>query len=192
MSYTEINKVVSQWLLTFNLCVSVTWPLTCAFHIPCTHTPEIIDMHSGVCDKTPGFNRLGEDKGKTRRESFKFWDLVRLVLESLRYYKMQENIMVSSNRRLGKPCVLWCTHEDHVISGLNIRTKWIQFGNTDSSHAFTWIIADVHLNNCCSRAVISYIWEYNTIAYYWLLWDRYHFMIWITGNSLQNGGTWCI
>ena len=50
MSYFEINKAVSQWLLTFNLCVSVTWPLTCAFHIPCTHTPEIIDMHRGVCD----------------------------------------------------------------------------------------------------------------------------------------------
>ena len=50
MSYIEINKAVSQWLLTFNLCVSLTWPLTCAFHIPCTHTPEIIDMHRGVCD----------------------------------------------------------------------------------------------------------------------------------------------
>ena len=52
MSYIEINKAVSQWLLTFNLCVSVTWPLTCAFHIPCTHTPEIIDMHRGMCDKS--------------------------------------------------------------------------------------------------------------------------------------------
>ena len=52
MSYIEINKAVSQWLLTFNLCVSVTWPLTCAFHIPCTHTPEIIDMHRGVCDNS--------------------------------------------------------------------------------------------------------------------------------------------
>ena len=51
MSHIEINKAVSQWLLTFNLCVSVTWPLTCAFHIPCTHTPEIIDMHRGMCDK---------------------------------------------------------------------------------------------------------------------------------------------
>ena len=50
MSYIEINKAVSQWLLTFNLCVSVTWPLTCAFHIPCTYTLEIIDMHRGVCD----------------------------------------------------------------------------------------------------------------------------------------------
>ena len=51
MSHIEINKAVSQWLLTFNLCVSVTWPLTCAFHIPCTHTPEIIDMHRGMCGK---------------------------------------------------------------------------------------------------------------------------------------------
>ena len=52
MSYIEMNKAVSQWLLTFNLWVSVTWPLTCAFHIPCTHTPEIIDMHRGVCDNS--------------------------------------------------------------------------------------------------------------------------------------------
>ena len=58
MSYIEINKAVSQWLLTFNLCVSVTWPLTCAFHIPCTHTLEIIDMHRGVCDKVCIINRM--------------------------------------------------------------------------------------------------------------------------------------
>ena len=51
MSYTEIKKAVSQWLLTVNLCISVTWPLTCAFHIPCTHIPEIIDMHRCMCDK---------------------------------------------------------------------------------------------------------------------------------------------
>ena len=57
MSYIEINKAVSQWLLTFNLCVSVTWPLTCAFHIPCTHTLEIIDMHRGVCDNKAGAMR---------------------------------------------------------------------------------------------------------------------------------------
>ena len=50
MWYIEINKAVSQWLLNFNLYVSIAWPLTCAFHIPCTHTPEIIDIHRGVCD----------------------------------------------------------------------------------------------------------------------------------------------
>ena len=51
ISYTEINKAVAQWLLTFNLCVSVTWPLTCAFLIHCMYTPEIIDMYRGVCVK---------------------------------------------------------------------------------------------------------------------------------------------
>ena len=58
MSYIEINKAVPQWLLTFNLCVSVTWPLTCAFHIPCAHTPEIIDMHRGVCDNSFAYDRF--------------------------------------------------------------------------------------------------------------------------------------
>ena len=56
MSYIEINKAVSQWLLTFNLCVSVTWPLTCTFHIPCTHPPEIIDTHRGMCDNFSCFH----------------------------------------------------------------------------------------------------------------------------------------
>ena len=33
---------------------------------------------------TPGFNRQGKDKCKTRRESFKFWDLFLLILEFFR------------------------------------------------------------------------------------------------------------
>ena len=52
MSYTEISKAGSQWLLTINRCISVTWPFTCAFHIPCTHASKIIDMHRGMCDET--------------------------------------------------------------------------------------------------------------------------------------------
>ena len=44
------QSCVTMALDLYNLCVSVTWPLACAFHIPCTHTPEIIDMHRGVCD----------------------------------------------------------------------------------------------------------------------------------------------
>ena len=41
MSYTEINKAVLQWLLTFNLCKCVTWLLTYAFHRPLTHAFHI-------------------------------------------------------------------------------------------------------------------------------------------------------
>ena len=55
---------------------------------------------------TPGFNRLGKDKCKTRRESFKFWDLVRLILETLRYMFNHHNI---SYQWLGaRLSYFWC------------------------------------------------------------------------------------
>ena len=34
-----------------------------------------------ILDLTPGFNGLAKDECKTRWKSFKFWDLVRLILE---------------------------------------------------------------------------------------------------------------
>ena len=37
--------------VTFNLRVSLAWPLTCAIHKCCMNTPQIIEMHRGVCDK---------------------------------------------------------------------------------------------------------------------------------------------
>ena len=38
-----------------------------------------------ILDLTPGFNGLNRDNSKMRRESFKFWDLVQLILDILRY-----------------------------------------------------------------------------------------------------------
>ena len=40
---------------------------------------KIVD-HIFILDLTPGFIALGKDNCKTRRETFKFGDLVRLVL----------------------------------------------------------------------------------------------------------------
>ena len=37
-----------------------------------------------ILDLTPGFNGLGKDNGKMRRETFKFWDLLGLISEVLR------------------------------------------------------------------------------------------------------------
>ena len=37
---------------TFNLCISVIWPLTRAFDIPCRRAPEIIDMRRGIWDNS--------------------------------------------------------------------------------------------------------------------------------------------
>ena len=36
-----------------------------------------------ILSLTPLFNEFYRDNGKTKRESFKFWDFVRLILEIL-------------------------------------------------------------------------------------------------------------
>ena len=39
-----------------------------------------------ILDQTPGFSGLGKENCKTRRETFKLWDLVCIVLEIWRYF----------------------------------------------------------------------------------------------------------
>ena len=39
-----------------------------------------------ILDLTPGFNGLGKDNYKMRQETFKLWDLVRLILEIWQYH----------------------------------------------------------------------------------------------------------
>ena len=40
-----------------------------------------------ILDLTPGFIGLGKDNCTMRRETFKFGDLVRLILDILRYFR---------------------------------------------------------------------------------------------------------
>ena len=40
-----------------------------------------------ILDRRPGFKGLGKDNCKTRREAFKFWDLVRLILDIFTCHK---------------------------------------------------------------------------------------------------------
>ena len=57
------------------------WSFRCSWSIPCQRCSNYIF----ILDLTPDFIRLGKDKCKTRRETFKFGDLVRFILEILRY-----------------------------------------------------------------------------------------------------------
>ena len=57
------------------------WSLRCNQSIACQQCPNYIF----ILDLTPGFNRLGKDNCKTRRETFKFWDLVHLIFEVSQY-----------------------------------------------------------------------------------------------------------
>ena len=57
------------------------WSLRCSWSIACRRCSNNIF----ILNLTPGFNGLGKDNYKMRREAFKFWDLVCLILETLRY-----------------------------------------------------------------------------------------------------------
>ena len=57
--------------------------LRCSWSIACRRCSNYIF----ILHLTPGFNRLDKDNCKTRRKSFKFLDLVRLILETIRYFR---------------------------------------------------------------------------------------------------------
>ena len=56
------------------------WSLRCSWSIVCRHCSNYIF----ILNLTPGFNGLGKDNYKMRWEAFKFWDLVHLILKTLR------------------------------------------------------------------------------------------------------------
>ena len=57
------------------------WSLRCSWSIACRRCSSYIF----IINLAPGFNGLGKDNYQMRREAFKFWDLVRFILKTLRY-----------------------------------------------------------------------------------------------------------
>ena len=72
--YRQVSNIrhFSRWLNC--------WSLRCSWSIDCRRCSNYIF----ILNLTPGFNGLGKDNCKVGREAFKFWDLVRLILETLR------------------------------------------------------------------------------------------------------------
>ena len=62
------------------------WSLSCSWSMACRRCSNYIF----ILNLTSGFNGLGKDNYQMRREAFKFWDLVRLILETLRYYHLSQ------------------------------------------------------------------------------------------------------
>ena len=73
-SFTTYRQV-SIYKTHFNRQLNC-WSLRCSWS--CSN-------HIFILNLTPGFNGLGKDIYKMRREAFKFWDSVRLIIETLRY-----------------------------------------------------------------------------------------------------------
>ena len=86
------------------------WSLRCSWSIACQHCSNYIF----ILDLTPGFNRFGRDKCKTRRETFKFLDLVHLILDIL-WYNFNDPVLAMVTTRIGTQvclCIfaLWRFH----------------------------------------------------------------------------------
>ena len=60
------------------------WSLRCSWSIACRRCSNYIF----ILNLTPDFNGLDKDNYKMGRETFQFWYLVRLILETLRYILM--------------------------------------------------------------------------------------------------------
>ena len=67
-----------------------SWSLRCSWSIACRRCSNYIF----IPDLTSSPNELGKDNCKTRRESFMSWDLVHLILETLRYLSKTGNEML--------------------------------------------------------------------------------------------------
>ena len=80
MSFKKIHTVKSLYKTHFSMQLDC-WSLRCSWSIACRRCSNYIF----ILNLTPGFNGLGKDNYKMIREAFKFWDLVRLILETLRY-----------------------------------------------------------------------------------------------------------
>ena len=65
------------------------WSLRCSWSITCRRCSNYIF----ILNLTPGFDGLGKDNYKMRRDAFKFWNLVQLILETLRYVWIHFHIM---------------------------------------------------------------------------------------------------
>ena len=67
------------------------WSIRCSWSIACRRCSN----HIFILNLTHGFNGSGKDNYKMRREAFKFWDLVRLILMTLRYFIKRNVVFVS-------------------------------------------------------------------------------------------------
>ena len=66
------------------------WSLRCSWSITCRSCSNYIF----ILDITPGFNRLHKDNCKARGETFKFWDLVHLILETWQYIHSSNSLCI--------------------------------------------------------------------------------------------------
>ena len=95
--------------------------LRCSWSIACRRCSNYIF----ILDLTPGFKWLCKEDFKTRWESFQFWDLVCLLLETLRYmnssvkYKSQ-TLLLTRKQLETHECILSTSATDGLVLKLSL------------------------------------------------------------------------
>ena len=127
------------------------WPLRCSWSIACRRCPNYIF----IFDPTPGFTGLGKSNCKAMRETFKFCDLVRYILEVSVY--------------------IWCSyHICHALlptspnlyhsngKGVDVMDLLHAFLATNCRLTYTWIGLVKPIWYCIDKSY-CYIWYYGCI-----------------------------
>ena len=113
------------------------WSLRCSLSIACRRYYDYIF----ILDLTPGFNGLDQDNCKTKLGSNKFWDLVRLILEVLRYVFIKE--IPPLHHIMKKTC--WNNYWDCIAIAISL--VWlISFFFYFTGHVVTYPC--LHFNQC--------------------------------------------
>ena len=117
------------------------WSLRCRWSIACRRCSNYIF----ILDLTPGFNGLGKDNCKTTWEWFKFWDLVHLILEILRYISLALNCWHIISYDLLISSIQWHSSEGNFtkkpqpsITKVSLNIFYLKFPSNCSEAHWQW------------------------------------------------------
>ena len=115
------------------------WSLRCSWSIACRRCSNFI-LHWSL-----GFNILCEDNCKPSRETFKFWDLVRLILEILRLLlsdRLFNSLRPRRNGHYNTDDIFKCIFlKENVWIPTQISLKFVPKGPIDNIPALVQIMA---------------------------------------------------
>ena len=96
--------------------------LRCSWSIACRCSSNCIF----IIDLSRGFSGLGKDNCKTRRETIKFWYLIRLILKLWRYMHPGWDVHQSTNQQDSETNpITWLTIVTSGIKRSTVRWLWI-------------------------------------------------------------------
>ena len=101
------------------------WSLRCSWNIACWHCSNYIF----ILDLTHGFYIVNKGNCKTRRETFKFWDSVQLILEFWQYVERWSLLRPSISQSLGHHLLKVLSHNNGLNEQLSNGKKNVRWWN---------------------------------------------------------------